>query len=71
MNRTALSIVLTVEQREMIEQIAKDQYGGSIGQAIRAAMETAYPSMKQLEKVGKAGRRLKPQKVSTVNQGNG
>jgi hypothetical protein len=51
------SLILTEAQHDAIKRIAKERYGGNLGRAIRAALETAYPSLQGLDKVGPAGNR--------------
>lgn len=55
----ATSIILTEAQHAAIKSIAKERYNGNLGRAIRAALETAYPTLQTLEKVGPAGRKDK------------
>lgn len=58
MERKTLSLVLTAEQYAAIRGIAKEQYAGNIGQAIRAAMEKTYPAIQKAEKIGRVGPKL-------------
>lgn len=49
------SIALTLEQREIIQTIADERYGGNIGLVIRTALKEQYPTFAKAETVSKKG----------------
>lgn len=49
------SIALTVEQREIIQTIADEKYGGNIGLVIRTALKEQYPTFAKADTVSKKG----------------